>query len=167
MIKLEEGTEETSNIIDSWFKDATKVTPNTIGSFVKSLLVNYEHDYGTICHAVAAAAIAASWAINSDKGSGGITGFQAGEIMWIYIKRWLYKEGPLQLVDFEQMLYPQYEHTFNKTIDSSIADWLKKSAEDKLKSDNDKKCKARPEVRSHWERMARGWIPFGYTITKD
>ena len=48
-------TEEThKELIDSWFQS---VEGESIDDFINELNTKYAHDYGTICHAVAAEAI--------------------------------------------------------------------------------------------------------------
>lgn len=70
-----------------WYKQASKQTLETLPSFLKNLMEGYNHDYGTVCHALAAGAVATAWAMNAHD-NGGITGFQAGAVMWEFIKGW-------------------------------------------------------------------------------
>lgn len=58
--------------------------------FPKKLTEDYGHDYGTIGHAVAASAIGAATAVDHSP-TGGITGFQAGAIMWEFIQHWTHE----------------------------------------------------------------------------
>ena len=58
-------------------------------------------DYGTVCHAIALSAVATAWAANKTA-QGGITGFQAGAVMWEFIKNWSYSSNKtgMRLVDY-------------------------------------------------------------------
>ena len=44
---------------EKWYDQAKKVTTLTLPAFIKHLTKDYEHDYGTIAHAVTAAGLAA------------------------------------------------------------------------------------------------------------
>ena len=153
---------EKDHVHDQWYKDASSQTLDSIGEFLHHLGEDYNHDYGTICHAIAAGAIAAAHAI--DRGpQGGITGFQAGAIMWEFIRKWQhYDDIPLRLTKFDDMLYPQSEYRFN-TITKETAKWL----QDKAKALLTEKEDVHPNVKAHWEKLAKGWIPFGYSIQED
>lgn len=154
---------EESGIHKAWYKEAEskKMTMKTLPAFLKKLTEEYEHDYGTICHAVTAGALATARAIDRSPG-GGITGFQAGCIMWDFIKHWMHYKNPMRLVDYENMLYPQYETKFT-CITPSTWKWLRGKAKQNLKE----KQQAHPEVLKHWQEIANGVIPFGYNVTKE
>lgn len=100
-----------------WYEDAQKVSADTLPDFIRHLTEDYSHDYGTICHAVAAAAVAAGSAVNHSQ-CGGITGFQAGAVMWEFIRAWnySYNKTGLRLIDYDNFLYPQYADKFEKTL---------------------------------------------------
>lgn len=145
----------------SWMEEAKKQTMETMPAFLRKLTEDYEHDYGTICHAIAAAAIGAAWAVERSP-QGGITGFQAGCIMWEIIKGWgVFGTGPMRMIEFENMLYPQYREKF-RTITSSTWAWLQDQAREKLKSDG-----GTEGVRRHWGTIAAGEVPFGYQVLDD
>ena len=161
-------TEKDKDTIEQWYKDASKQTIDTLPDFMNHVLKDYKHDYGTICKAIGACAIAAAWAANASP-QGGITGFQAGEVMWDFIRNWNYRsnECGLRIVDYDNMLYPQYENKFAKTITLRIMDNLMKEARKLLQKDANSNFKAHPEVRAHWERIAQGFPPFGYELTSE
>lgn len=121
-----------------------------------------QHDYGTVVHAVAALAIGAAWLANAAP-QGGITGFQAGAVMWEFIGQWMHYDGkPMRLVSYDEMLYPQYEHKFSRTISVSTWDFLQKKARELL-ADNS----GVDGVRRHWQSIADGVVPFGYSVGED
>lgn len=148
-------------LIESWYKRTDAITtPAELTAFINDLTTLYAHDYGTIAHAVTAAALAAAKVVDRSP-SGGITGFQAGCIMWEFCSRWMHWDtAPRSLVTFSDMLYPQYEQKFQKTITKETWAWLKKAAVKKLKE----KGPVHIDVRTHWQSIVKGQIPFGYTV---
>jgi len=112
---------EEMNLQEQWYKDAREQFIDELPGFINHLLNDYNHDYGTICHALSAGAIATITAMNKSP-QGGITGFQAGAIMWEFIRHWNYagnKTG-LSILDYDNFLYPQYEYRYQKTIRPDI-----------------------------------------------
>lgn len=156
---MEEITEE-MNRQEEWYKEAKDMTVEKLPVFMEKLTTEYQHDYGTICHAVASAAVAAAWAVeHSDQG--GITGFQAGAIMWEFIRGWddSYKDVPLCLHNMRDMLYPQNEERYT-TIPLSTWEWLQKEATSNLEKNKD----AHSDVIAHWESIIKGTVPFRYKV---
>ena len=155
-------TEKDKNVIEQWFEDAKKQTLDTLPVFLKHLTEDYDHDYGTICKAMAAAMIATGRSVDNSP-TGGITGFQASCIMWDFISKWMHWENqPMKLVKYEDMLYPQYENKFDKTISMDTAKWLQDQAREKL--NNKSSQGVHPEVEQHWKNILNGIIPFGYKV---
>ena len=158
---VREGTEEFNLIKQEWYDEARVMKVEDLEKFVKHLTEDYIHDYGTICHAMSIASIAAMWAVNHTK-SGGITGFQASCVMWENIKNWMteYRDVPLRLVNYKDMLYPQYESKYQKILSDENFEWLQKEAVKNL-ADTDI---AHPDVIAHWQTIADGMVPFGYVL---
>lgn len=131
-------------------------------SFLKDVKDNYNFDYGVAPRAIAQAALATAWYFASDFG---ITGFQAGFVMWDFIKDWSFRgnECGLRIIDYDEMLYPQYDDKFDKYISSETFRAMQKQAKKLL---NDKEY-AHPTVVKHWESIANGEVPFGYTVKDD
>lgn len=146
-----------------WYEEARKQTLETLPTFLNHLMNDYQHDYGTICHALAAGGIATMWAMNNDP-KGGITGFQGGAVMWEVIRYWNYEHNKcgLKLVDYDNMLYPQYDHNFANTISPGTWKELQKEAKVLLKGKG-----AHPDVRKHWQEIVEGTVPFRYSIKED
>lgn len=154
---------EEQKIHDQWYVEAKKMTAEKLPEFIRKLTEDYGHDYGTICHAVAAAGIAAMWAVERSP-MGGITGFQASCVIWSVIEKWgSFGEGPKRIVTYENMLYPQYDHKFEKTISAETWKWIQAQAEKKLEETS----MMHDEVRAHLESIVAGQIPFGYTVKED
>lgn len=152
---------EEMKVHEKWYVEAREMTLDKLPEFLERLMTSYQHDYGTICHALAAGAVATAWAMNSH-GGGGITGFQAGAVMWEFIRSWHNLEGPAKLVDYRDMLYPQYSDKFQKTITKETWEWIQSQAMEKLKEDG-----ACDEVAAHFRSIADGTVPFGYVVKDD
>lgn len=105
---------EESKEHEHWYEEAKKMTLSQLPVFIDHLINDYNHDYGTIVHAMAAGAIASMHAMDNSS-QGGIIGFQASFVMWQFIKIWMSIESPLRLLNFGDLLYPQCEYKF-KTI---------------------------------------------------
>lgn len=132
-IALNESSDEFQEIKKTWQDKANKATIETLPAFLTELTENYQHDYGTICHATAIAAKAAARAVDASP-QGGITGFQAGCIMWQFIREWNQgsnKTG-MKLVDYDNFLYPQYGDKFDKVLDGDIWEGIQKEAVSKI-----------------------------------
>lgn len=150
-----------------WFEEAKRQTLETLPAFINHVMNDYVHDYGTVCHAISACAIAAAWAANECKGAcGGITGFQAGFVMWDFVVQWSYKNNrtALKIVDYDDMLYPQYGGKFQKTMSKSTWESIQNAAKENL---SEKAEYVHPSVLAHWKSIVDGHIPFGYSIEGD
>lgn len=133
-----------------------------LAAYLKDIEENYNCGYGEAPRAIAQGALAVAWYL-ADKM--GITGFQAGFVMWDFVRDWSYpgNECGLKMVNYDDMLYPQYDRKFAKTISSRTWRALQKKAKEELE-DNPH---AHPDVIAHWESIVRGEVPFGYSVTKD
>jgi len=90
-LKKKKITEE-MDIHKEWYKEAEEMTLEKFPEFQKKLTEEYQHDYGTICHAISAAAIAAAYAVNNAD-QGRITGVQASCAMMGFMRNWKYKNN--------------------------------------------------------------------------
>ena len=145
--------------VESWFK---RDPSESVDSFI-TYLDGLDHDYGTIVEALAAVAIHAARKMNHAEKSGGIIGFQASGVMWTFVQRWLHQDGPMKLMKFENMLFPQYRDEFEKTISKDTWKYLQKEAAGRLGSRVDVSTK----VKAHWISIASGTVPFGYTVRNE
>jgi hypothetical protein len=130
--------------------------------FLKDVETNYGNGYGEAPRTIAQAALAVAWHLADVYG---ITGFQAGFVMWDFIRDWSYSGNKcgLKMIDFDNMLYPQYEDNLQKTIRRDVWDNLQKEAKTRLKESS----YAHPDVIAHWESIAAGNVPFGYRVVED
>ena len=132
---MREQISEEMKIHEVWYKEAKNMTLEGLPEFINHLMNDYEHDYGTICHAMTAGGIATMNAMNKSD-QGGITGFQAGAIMCEFIRNWRYRmknKTGLKLVDYDHFLYPQYEERFRKNIGAYTWAAIQKEAATQIK----------------------------------
>lgn len=152
---------EEMGIHKDWYAQARTQTLDTLPAFLNHLFTAYQHDYGTICHAIAAAAIGAATAGDKSE-QGGITGFQGGFIMWQFVREWQRWDCPLSLTKWEDALYPQYEDRFAPTISKGTLQWLQEQAKKNLAEGG----QAHIAVKRHWKKLAKGGVPFGLRVTE-
>lgn len=157
---MKEKITEEMHLEKEWFEQASEIkTLDQLTDFVNHVINDYDHDYGTACHALGAAAVAAAWYGAYVEG---ITSFQAGFVMWDFIRHWTKttNECGMKLVDYDDFLYPQYQYKFEKTISKNIWEHIQEQAKNNLES-NEFACQ---EVRNHWMNIASGIVPFGYKV---
>src|SRR5699024_9417415 len=98
---------EDMRLQDEWYKRAYNMKPDDFPDFFREMTEDYIHDYGTVCHAMAAVGLAAMFAFNNSEGArGGITGFQAGHVMWQVILHMNYENNKcgLKILDMDNLL---------------------------------------------------------------
>lgn len=85
--------------------------------------------------------------------------------MWDFIKNWKKVDNKcgLRLIDYDDMLYPQYEEKMDKTISKANWEVLQKEAKKKLETVKE----AHPKVIEHWQSIVEGNVPFGYKVVDD
>lgn len=152
---------------EAWYKKAYEQTADTLGDFVKSVMAQ-DLDYGTVCEAVATCAIAAIHAANETE-NGGVTGFQMGAIMWQIIREMNYRDNAsgLKIINYDEMLFPQYEYHFDKKIRRDIWEALQAEAKRRLEDIPNKSYPINPHIESHWKSIVDGKVPFGFTIDEN
>lgn len=132
--------------------------------FLKDIELNYNRGYGDTPRAIAQACLAVGWYLSR---AFGITGFQASIVMWDFILGWQ-KTGnktSLKLVDYDDMLYPQYSYKFERTMPKDTWEAIQKAAKELLNEAHKTNHAVHPEVYCHWKSIASGNIPFGYGIS--
>jgi len=152
---------EEQGIHKEWAEEVKEMTLEKLPEFIRKLTQDYIHDYGTICHAIASGAIATAKAIDRSP-AGGITGFQAGCIMWEMIRQWgVFGDGPLRMQQMENLLFPQYAYKFT-TISQDIWDRIQAMARENIAKNET----AHPDVIAHWKSIEAGRVPFGLSVRK-
>ena len=151
---------------DYIYKKADNVkTKEQLDELLKEVIESKEVlDYGKIVYAMSACMIATSKYIDRSN-VGGITGFQASFVGWEMVREFMIHDNKtsLKIVNYDEMLYPQYESNFQKTISQNTWKSLQKQAEIGLKESPD----AHPEVLKHWESIVKGKVPFGYKVREN
>ena len=163
-ILLNENTPEFQKVYKEWQEHATHIeTIEEFNDFFNSLMNNYYFDYGTQCRAIGLLAVAAAWlGANTEL----ITGFQASFVMWEFIQNWTYRNNKtgLKIMDYDNMLYPQYEYKFDKTISPETWKALQNEASRKLRESSEF---AHSDVVKHWKSIVDGKVPFGYKVKNE
>ena len=164
-IYLNEESEGFQVLKKEWDEKATNIkTIDELSELCHHLMEDYNHDYGTCVHAIATMSLAAAWMGAHIEG---ITGFQASFVMWDFIIGWM-KSGNrcgLKLLDYDDMLYPQYWEKYEKYISRDTFEKLQEKAKENLEE-----CENRdvhPRVKEHWESIIKGIPPFGYKIREE
>ena len=159
-IEVNDDLEYENRLRDALYTEARAMTIDKLQEFMEKLK-EYRSGYGSCCIALAAGALATAWAFSREFG---ITGFQASISMWEFVRHWNYTDNKcgLRLVDWDNMLYPQYEYRFQKTITSDTWEALQREASKHLADGH--ACDA---VLQHWQSICDGVVPFGYTITEE
>lgn len=170
VIKLDE--EKDAETLAKWKEGAEKIAdPVQASAFMQALIIGYEHDYGTIVHAIYSAMIAAYHAIENSP-QGGITGFQASALGWMLIERFFGRSViGRKLTTYDNMLYPQYASHFQQRISAGMWNKLQENAKVFLAETNPQKegtgRSGSPEVIAHWQSIVDGVVPFGIQVSPD
>lgn len=147
-------------------------THEDLAAFLKDVEENYNISYGCAPRAMAQASLAmaqASLAVAwylADKFGISISSFQAGFVMWDFIRDWSYPHNKcgLKIVDYDNLLYPQYGDKFEKRITTTVWAYLQEEAKERLKNDSEY---THPAVIAHWKSIVDGNVPFGYIVVDD
>lgn len=128
-------------------------------AFLEKIKNTCNTGYGTAPRSIAQAALATAWYLSSDFG---ITGFQASFVMWDFIRDWRFTNNKcgMKIVDYDDMLYPQYQYKFEKAITKDTFETLQEAARKNLED----KEGAHPNVVAHWQSIVDGKVPFGYVV---
>jgi len=164
-VEVEEEVSEEFKVKDLLEKERKNIkSMKDLIEFLKKINKEYNYGYGTAPRAIAQAALATAWYLS---GEFGITGFQASFVMWDFVRDWMCPSNKcgLKLVDFDKMLYPQYEEAFDKVVSNDTWKALQEQAKINLdKYYRDKNFTAHPDVVEHWKFIVEGNVPFGYSV---
>ena len=142
-----------------WHEEARRcrLDDGSLLKFMKRLVGKYEHDYGTIVHAMTAAAIAGAYAVENSS-QGGITGFQHSCFIMEFLakERFSHNKFGFFVRDIDDILYPQYQEKFCKLkITRKTANKISQEARMNLAN----KDRGIPPVREWWQKLADGNFP--------
>ena len=153
-------SEDDKDIIDSWYKRANEIKPETFGDFVNELLHGYDLDYGAKIHAASACTIAMFYACDDIFGFSSYQ-YSTSVMQVLYKLNYRINKTGIRVLDYDDMLYPQYEDKF-RSIRQKTWKLIRKRA-DELIAKN--KSMAGPSVLNHWTSISLGVVPFGYYIS--
>ena len=162
--KIRSITEKDESIINEWYCLAETANIGDLQSIINHIMNDYNHDYGSYVHAVAACSLATAWACGKE-----LSGYQASCVGLEFLMHWTYdyvKSG-ISIRNWDNMLYPQYEDTFDKVIPKRIWKKLQKEAQsrvDDFYNDPESRFRSTPKVIQHQKSIAYGNPPFGYSI---
>jgi hypothetical protein len=136
-------------------------TQQDLMDFLKEIM-GHEHNYGTVVVAVGQGMMATMGHMNQ---SLGLSGHQGSFVGWEIMKVVFDLKGGARLLDFDDMLFPQYAYKFANTISKSVFDRLQSEAARRLMAHYEEGASVNPEVRTHWETIVKGDVPFGWSVT--
>jgi hypothetical protein len=165
---------------EAWANEAkTNIhTPEDLKKFADKLIKHCSKLGGADCYEETANATTAlaHAAVEMCAYQFGLTGFQVGCIMWGIIDKLIIEEHDcgLRMLNYNNMIYPQYENNFEKTIDNETWEALQAKARkryeenekelEKLANGDEYAFPAHPEVAAHWKSIVDGKVPFGYKV---
>ena len=150
--------------IEGWYDLAKHVTFGTLQEFINHVMYDYVHTYDSYVHACTACGIAAVNACGTE-----LSGFQASGVAIMFPLRYYYTNNKcgISIVNFDDFLYPQYEHNFRKTITQTTWNLIQDEAKHLIKEFTEDNWPVHPDVMKHWTSIVDGVVPFGYEIVED
>lgn len=123
---------------------------------------NCNYDYGVAPRSIAQASLATAWYFSNIFA---ITGVQAGFVMWDFIRDWKYQNNKLglKIINYDNLLYPQYDDYFDKVISKDTYKKLQEVSQEKLNEGGN----VSPKVMIHWLRIVNGEVPFGFRVEEE
>lgn len=139
-------------------KDVKKI--EELADLIEEVETKFNYGYGVAPRCIGAVSAVVANYLSAKMG---ITGFQASCAMWDFIKSYTYtsNECGMKLIDYDTMLYPQYDYRFEKIISKDVWELLKNKAKEKLEKDGNNACE---RVVEHWKSIINGNVPFGYVV---
>lgn len=123
-------------------------------------IASYKHDYCSVVRGLFVAMVATFY--HMDNRMGGITGFQAGFLGNLLFQEFTTIKPPYRILNFNNLLYPQYEHDFEKTITMKVWKDIRERARENLINNPT----ASQKVLDHWWQISKGVVPFGYQVVE-
>lgn len=164
---MSEVKESTETIYKKQLEEMVKKveTKEQLLEVIDSIVNKQDHDYGTIAVGTFQAMMATFNYVNRSP-NGGITGFQAIFLGWAFVDEFMLscRNKPKKIINYGDLLYPKYGNKFEKVISKETHEWLIKEAKKHLEDDS---IHAHEDVIKHWQNVANGEIPFGFTLEKE
>ncbi len=92
--------------------------------------------------------------------NGGSSGFSASLSELQMIDMIGIHKAPFRIICYGDMIYPQYENRFEKTITKDVWEYLRGIVREKLQASHN----VHPDVYQHWVNIDNNIVPFGYII---
>lgn len=157
-----------NDIIDEWYEKAkTEIqTPEQLKAFAEEISARVESSdeaYNDSSNGAAALVLAA---VNMTACMYGMTQSQMGWVMRQVICQTLLSEHDcgMRLLNYSDILYPQYEDRFSREINADTWVKLREKAAKLVEENKKSKLPACKEVADHWKSIVDGKVPFGYTV---
>ena len=159
--KIELTDENEMSFCKKWIDSSKHVTEETLIEFINDIMYNYVHTYNSYVYACTACAIAVVHVYGA-----GLTGFQASVVAMMFPLYFWYGDNicGIRLYNYDEMLYPQYEYKFEKTITSDTWDALQAEAKTLIESSREDGSYVNQRVVNHWQSIVDGIVPFGYSV---
>lgn len=144
-------------------------TPDDVKGLVEKVMKDFNYEYGVAPRSLAAALVSIACYMSEEMG---LTGFQASFVMWDFIRGYM-KTGNkcgMKLVDYDDMLYPQYGHKFDKKISKETWKEIQNQAKLNLEKYENEKVYGTyvsPSVANHWKSIVDGTVPFGFEVEEE
>lgn len=130
-------------------------------------VIGHKHSYSTIVNGMSSAMLGVFRYIDGTP-QGGITGMQASFLGWSMLRHFLCLEGAVSLVRYENLLFPQYDHTFGKLMSRSTWNSLVADAKERLtKLTGEQAREMSQAVYQRWQTIAEGVLPNGFELKED
>ena len=146
-----------------WLEKAKHVSREELPSFIDEIMEKGD-GYSDLIYAVSSCCIATMSVCGK-----GMTGYQASWVPLIFLQNvnGVGTKVGFKVVDYDNMMYPQYEDYFNVTLSRDMMEALQEEAVERLGEyadrPNDDKMIA-PSVLKHWIKLASGTPPYGLNV---
>jgi len=153
MIKLNEQSDEFKKIEADWYKEVNTLTSKAkLDKFIKKLMTEYQHDFGTSLRALAVVVNATIRYYGK-----GLTKLQAMFLLFTLMRKTFELDDKvgLQIVQYENIFLPETLSHFKFAIEKGQHETIMDMAKGYLK----KYTEADKDVQDHWVKLANGWLP--------
>ncbi len=146
-----------------WLEKAKHVSREELPSFIDETMKKGD-GYFDLIYAVSSCCIATMHAC-----ANGMTGYQASRVPLIFLQN-INGTGTkigFKVVDYDNMMYPQYEYYFKVTLTKDMMEALQEEAIKKLEEYADRPNEDKmiaPSVLKHWIKLATGEPPYGLEV---
>lgn len=157
MSKLQIREIENKELIDELYSRKISSKEDLISMI--NQVEEYYPDYGASCHVVAALMLAAG---RYSSYRYDVTNFMAGCVIWEVIERFgVFGKGKKAIINWANMLYPQYDYTMPRSIDRKTFEWVV------ALSKKEDLTRGTDAVINRIKCLQQGNVPEGFYIRKE